>query len=721
MKQVLQPIDSGAIRVAEIPAPICGAREVLIANEASLISAGTEKMIVDLARKSLIGKARERPDHVRRVLQKLKQEGVLETIQQVRAKLADPMSLGYSSAGVVIEAGREVRQFQPGDRVASNGPHAGVVAVPQNLVARIPAGVSFAEACYGVVGAIALQGVRLARVGVGDRVAVIGLGLIGQIAVMLLRASGCLVIGTDPDEARCQLAIKSGAEAGTREEFVSTLLERTDGHGVDAVLVTASTPSNEPLELAANVARKKARVVAVGAVGLNVPRREFYPKELELIVSCSYGPGRYDARYEEQGLDYPYAYVRWTEQRNIEAVLEQIAEKRLDVARLTTHTFDVNDAERAYRLIEAGGEPFLGILLKYPAVSPDSAFERRVIIKSEPAARPLGDKEIGVGFIGAGNFASLVLLPALSRIPGLRPRAICSAGGVNAVVRGQLHGFEVACTELADVLTDQVVNSVFVATRHNLHSEQAIAALQSGKNVFVEKPLAIDAEQLNAFETGLADLGDSSLIWTVGFNRRFSPAAHLVSEFFAPVKAPATLTYRFNAGLIAADHWTQDLATGGGRLVGEACHALDLACFLLGSQIARVFAESVAPGGAAGAGDDQTIIVARFDNGSVASIGYFAGGDKGFPKERIELFGGGRVAVIDDFKTVTLAREGRTKIHKISGRDKGHQGELDAFIGAVRRGGPPPIPYSTLLNVSWAALAAMESLRTGQRVQVQVF
>jgi predicted dehydrogenase/threonine dehydrogenase-like Zn-dependent dehydrogenase len=720
MKQVLQPIDSGATRVEEIPAPICGPREVLIANEASLISAGTEKMIVELARKSLLGKARERPDQVRRVLQKLKQEGVRDTIQQVRAKLAEPMSLGYSSAGVVIEAGREVGQFRPGDRVASNGPHAGVVAVPQNLVARVPAGMAFEEACYGVVGAIALQGVRLAKIGVGDRVAVIGLGLIGQIAIMLLRASGCIVIGTDPDEAKCQLAIKSGAEAGAREEFVSTLLERTNGHGADAVLITASTPSNEPLELAATVARKKARVVAIGAVGLSVPRREFYPKELELIVSCSYGPGRYDASYEEQGLDYPYSYVRWTEQRNIEAVLEQIAEKRIDAARLTTHTFDVTDAERAYHLIETGSEPFLGIVLNYPRVSGDLASERRVVIRSEPSSRPLGDGEVGVGFIGAGNFASLVLLPALNRIPGLRPRVICSAGGVSAVVRGERHGFEVACTALDDVLTDPAVNAVIVATRHNLHSEQALAALRSGKNVFVEKPLAIDADQLTAFEEGLTDFGTVAPIWTVGFNRRFSPAAQMVREFFSSLSAPVTLTYRFNAGAIPAQHWTQDLSIGGGRLVGEACHALDLACFLVGGQIMRVFAESVEPGGAAGSGDDQTTIIARMDNGSVASIGYFAGGDKGFPKERIEIFGGGRVGVIDDFKAVILSKEGRIRTHKFSRRDKGHDAEIAAFFSAVRSGGPPPIPYHSLLNVSWAALAIMESLRTGLPVSVKM-
>jgi predicted dehydrogenase len=716
MKQLLQRIDSGATEIRDIPAPICGHDEVLIANEASLVSAGTEKMIVDLSKKSLLGKARERPDHVRRVFEKLRSEGLRETLQQVRAKLADPMTLGYSSAGVVLEVGRDVRRFRPGDRVASNGAHAEIVAVPQNLVARVPDGVPFEQACYAVVGAIALQGVRLANVGVGDRVAVIGLGLIGQLAVMLLRSAGCRVVGTDLDEGKRRLASDLGAETGSRDEFVSAILERSDGHGADAVLITASTASNEPLELAASVARKKARIVAVGAVGMNVPRREFYPKELELVVSCSYGPGRYDTRYEERGEDYPYAYVRWTEQRNIEAVLELIGEKRVDVARLTTHSFGVDEAGRAYSLIETAAEPFLGIVLKYPPIV--GGRPARAIPLASSGAPRSGD--VGVGFVGAGNFASLVLLPALGRVPGVRFRAICSGGGVSAAVRGERHGFEVACTDAAHVLGDQAVNAVFVATRHDLHAAQTLEALEAEKHVFVEKPLAIDAEQLAEFERGVAALGDRCPLWMVGFNRRFSEAARICKEFLSAVKGPLSISYRFNAGPIPQDHWVQDPEVGGGRLVGEACHALDLACFLVGAPIERVFTEAIAPGGAAGSGEDQAVVTARFADGSVASICYFAGGDKAFPKERIEIFGGGSVAVIDDFATVTLVRNGRTRTQRLRGRDKGHAAELLAFVEAVRAGGPPPIPISSLLNVSWASLATVESLQSGSPVSVRV-
>jgi predicted dehydrogenase/threonine dehydrogenase-like Zn-dependent dehydrogenase len=718
MHQVLQHIDTGATAVHEIPVPLCGAGEVLIANAASLVSPGTEKVVVELAKKSLLGKIRERPDQVRRVLQKMRQEGILETVRQVRAKLSEPMVLGYSSAGVVLEVGRDVRRFRPGDRVASNGPHAGVVAVPQNLVARLPDAVPFAEGCYGVVGAIALQGVRLARVGLGDRVLVIGLGLVGQVAVSLLRAAGCVVFGTDLDPFRRQLAGDAGAVVGARDEVLALLQESSDGHGADAVLIAASTGSNEPMELAARAARKKGRVVAVGTVRMDVPRRECYPKELELVVSCSYGPGRYDTAYEEKGLDYPYAYVRWTEQRNIEAFLELLAEKRVDVARLTTHTFEIGAAENAYRLIEAGDTPFLGIVLTYPPAD-EPGPRRTVSLGHGRPARRAGPGDVGVGFVGAGNFASLVLLPALVRLPGIRPRALCSAGGVRAVVRGEQHGFDLACTSIEEVLRDEAVDAVFLATRHHQHSEQALQALRAGKHVFVEKPLAIHAEQLAHFAEGLADLGDELPVWTVGFNRRFSEAARLVSRFLEPVAAPLTLTYRFNAGPLPQDHWTQDPDVGGGRLVGEACHALDLACFLLRSPIERVYTAAVAPGGSAGAGDDQAVILAHFANGSVASIGYFAGGDKAFPKERLEVFGGGRVAVLDDFKVVTLTTGGRTRTHKLRRGDKGHAAELAAFVAAVRAGGPPPIPYCDLLNVSRAGLAAVESLQTGLPVPVR--
>ncbi len=712
MRQILQQIDSGRTVVREVPAPVCGRREVLIANHASLLSAGTEKMVVDLARKSLLGKARERPDQVRRVLEKLRREGVLETIRQVRAKLRDPIALGYSSAGTVIEVGRDVRRFRPGDRVASNGPHAGVVAVPQNLVARIPDVSPFEEACYGVVASIALQGVRLAHIGVGDRVAVIGLGLIGQITCMILRASGCLVIGTDTDEEKRRLASETGCEVGAKDEFLARISERTDGHGADAVLITAATASNDPLEIAASAARKKARIVAVGAVGLNVPRREFYPKELELVVSCSYGPGRYDANYEERGEDYPYAYVRWTEQRNIEAALELIAARQVEVRRLTTHTFKIEEAERAYDLIEQASEPYLGIVLTYPASDETETLKRKIILDSKIASRPVASDEIRIGMVGAGNFASLVLLPLIEKMKGVRLRAICSAGGVSATVLGERHHFETACSSIDEILSDELINTVFITTRHHLHAEQAITALRAGRSVFIEKPLAINESEIDEFENALDEMSYPAL-WTVGFNRRFSPAARMVAEFFSSTQ-PRTLTYRFNAGAIASDHWTQDLERGGGRIVGEACHALDLASFLLSGKIVRVFAERAASSET----DDETAIIARMDNGSIASIGYFAGGDKSFPKERIEIFGGGRVAVIDDFKTVTLSKDGRARTVKISGLDKGHGAELKAFFEAARGGGPPPIAYDSIINTTRASLAVLESLRTGLPVDI---
>ncbi len=712
MRQILQQIDSGRTAVREVPAPVCGRREVLIANHASLLSAGTEKMVLDLARKSLLGKACERPDQVRRVLEKLRREGVLETIRQVRAKLQDPIALGYSSAGTVIEVGREVSRFRPGDRVASNGPHAGVVAVPQNLVARVPDSVPFEEACYGVVASIALQGVRLAQVGVGDRVAVIGLGLIGQITCRILRASGCVVIGTDIDEQKRRLASEMGCETGTRDEFLAHISERTDGHGADAVLITAATASNDPLELAAAAARKKARIVAVGAVGLNVPRREFYPKELELVVSCSYGPGRYDANYEDRGEDYPYAYVRWTEQRNIESALELIAAKQIDARLLTTHTFKIEDASRAYDLIERASEPYLGIVLIYPATE-ETTLRRKITLDSDRASRPAASDEIRIGMVGAGNFASLVLLPLIEKMKGVRLRAICSAGGVSAAVRGERHHFETACSSIDEILSDEMVNTVFITTRHNLHAEQAIAALRASKNVFIEKPLAISESQLDEFERALNEMSAPRL-WTVGFNRRFSPAARMVAEFFSSIQ-PQTLTYRFNAGSIPADHWTQDLETGGGRIIGEACHAIDLAGFLLRSKIVRVFAERASSSET----DDETAIIARMDNGSIASIAYFAGGDKSFPKERIEIFGGGQIAVIDDFKKVTLSKDGRARTVKIPGLDKGHGAELKTFFETARRGGPAPIDYDSIINTTRASLAVIESLRTGLPVDVE--
>jgi predicted dehydrogenase/threonine dehydrogenase-like Zn-dependent dehydrogenase len=703
--QVTQELRAGKLRVREVPDPIVQRGHVLIANACSVISAGTEKMVMDLARKSLLGKARERPDQLRRVLQKLRTEGFFATLAQVREKLDGPLPMGYSSAGVVLACGAGVREFRPGDRVASNGPHAGVVCVPRHLCALVPDGVPFDQAAFTVLGAIALQGVRLARLGLGDVAFVIGLGLVGQLTVALLRANGCRVLGTDLDASRCDLARRLGAERAEPGLGAAGVLAGSRGLGADAVLITASTKSNGPVELAAEAVRARGRVVAVGAVGLNLPRRPFYFKEAEFVVSCSYGPGRYDPEYEERGHDYPAAHVRWTEQRNMQAVLDLLGAGRLDLAPLTTHRFPIAEAEGAYRLIDTGAEPYLGILLEYPEAA--AAAPRRLDLRAAPA-----DGRVGVACLGAGNFARAVLLPALTRTEAFRPRLLCSAGGLSAAHSGARLGFEAVTSDEEEVFGDPSVAAVFIATRHDRHAAEVCRALRSGKHVFVEKPLALTAEELAEVEEALAAAEPRPLLM-VGFNRRFSPAAARVREFFAGVEAPLTVSVRFNAGSIPADHWTQAEEVGGGRIVGEACHGIDLATFLAGSPPVRVYAEAVGGPRAPAVTEDQCFITLRHANGSVSSVAYLAGGDRAFPKERVEVLGGGRVAVIDDFREVVTCAGGRTRRSRAWGQDKGHRAEVEAFARVVAKGGPAPIPWEDLRAVTLASILAVRSLREG--------
>lgn len=703
MKQVLQYIDSGKTVVQESPKPLCKPGEVLIGNRASLISAGTERSVVELAKKSLIAKARERPEQVKRVLQKLRTEGPIETMRQVRTKLSLPMPLGYSSAGVVLEVGEGVKSFRVGDRVASNGAHAGLVAVPEKLVAAIPGIIPFEEACYAVVGSVALQAVRLSRAELGSCIAVIGLGLIGQLAVLLLQASGCKVVATDTDSRRLRIAVDAGAFVAPLDDFPHHVSEYTSRHGVDAVLIAASTRSNQPLDMAAMVARQKGVIVAVGAVKMEVPRREFYQKELQLVVSRSYGPGRYDPEYEKHGRDYPYAYVRWTEQRNIEAVLEQMSAGKLKVSDLTTHSFPIDDAAKAYELIETSAEPSLGVILQYPE---DHKIRAQTSIQLSLRHAPVKG-EIGVGVVGAGNFASMVMLPELKKLPGIRMVSVCSAGGISAASLGARFGAEKACTDFLDLLNDSAVHAVFIATQHHLHAEQLIAALKAGKHVFLEKPLALNRKQLESIEQTLEEQKAELPLWIVGFNRRFSPAAQRATEFILP----SSLMYRFNAGPLPDDHWTSDPEIGGGRLISEACHALDLCSFFVKSQIVKVYAES--------SGQD-TLITLKFQNGSIATVGYLVSGNKSFPKENIELFGSGKVAVIDDFQMLTLSRENKTKTHRLS-RDKGHAAEFREFLKCLKTGGPPPIDYRYLLNVAAATLAVEESVKLRAPVDVRIY
>lgn len=705
MQQITQNIRTGELSVLNVPDPIAKPGYVLIANEASVISAGTEKMAIDLARKSLLGKACERPDHVRRVIQKMRQEGFFATLAQVSEKLDEPMSLGYASAGVVLACGQGVQSFKPGDRVASNGPHAGVVCVPQHLCAHVPPGVPTDHAAFAVLGAIALNGVRLARVELGETALVIGLGLIGQITVALLRAQGCRVIATDPDTGRCSMALKMGAEHAAPGLSAQDIANRTAGLGADAVLIAAATKSDAPVDFAGQAVRKKGRVVVVGAVGMNLPRRPYYFKEAEFIVACSYGPGRYDAEYEDRGHDYPAAYVRWTEQRNMQAVLDLMAAGRLDIAPLISHRFSIDNALDAYKLVEDGTQPYLGLLLQYPA-----AAARQPVSRIELRTSPIAGK-IGIGCLGAGSFARAVTLPLLRQSDAFHLRVLCSAGGLSAAHAGEKHGFDIVTTDENEVVGDAQVKAVFVLTRHDQHAAQVVSALKAGKSVFVEKPLCLTLSELSEIESLISNLQSPFL--QVGFNRRFSPAAQLVQEHFRGITRPLTIAIRINAGEIPADHWTQDEQVGGGRIIGEACHAIDLATFLAGSRPVRVFAESVGGHDATPVTDDQCFITLRHGNGAVSSIAYVSGGDRAFSKERVEVFGGGRVAIIDDFCEVTLVENGRVHRRKLQGQDKGHRGELTAFSAALAGGLASPTPWEDVRAVSLAAILAVRSIREG--------
>lgn len=725
MQQVIQPIDGGATDVVEVPDPVVGPGQVLIANRASLISAGTEKSTVELARQSLLGKARQRPDQVRRVLEKVRSEGLVSTIQQVRARLDQPMALGYSSAGIVLEIGEGVRRFQIGDRVVSNGPHAGVVAVGENLVARIPDEVPFEQGAYAVVASVALQGVRLARVGLGDVVVVLGLGLIGQIAVALLRSAGCRVIGADLDARKFDLARRMGVEEVAALDRVEALVAaRTHGYGADAVLVTASTTSNEPIELSARLARERARVVAVGAVGLDVPRRDFYFKELELVVSKSYGPGRYDPTYEEQNVDYPYAHVRWTMQRNFEAVLAQMAAGSLPVDHLTTHRFPITEAARAYQLIERNDDPYLGIVLSYP----ESPRCRRVTLPTAPSragdtkakkARGSDPAMVRVSAAGAGSFASTTLIPRFLRATGVTPRGVVSARGLTARTLAQKHRFPFAGTDVGSLVADKETDVVLVATRHNLHVPMGLEVLRSGKHLFLEKPLAISFEQLDEWCEAMEAIGDDGPIWTVGFNRRFSPPATMLRAELERIDAPKAITIRFNAGPLPREHWVHDPEVGGGRIVSEACHAIDLATYLVGSPVARVAAESISPTGSGLGLEDNVSITLKHSDGSVSTILYTGGGDRSLGKERVEAHSGGLSAVIDDFRSVEIRRGGRRVVRKKWwSQQKGYDEEIQAFLDGVRHSSMP-ISKRELLAVTSATLRAVQSLRMETPLEVE--
>lgn len=698
MNQVLQNLKNGITKVLEIPNPSHRENCNLIQTKASLISLGTEKMIVDFGKAGFYKKALQQPDKLKAVFDKIKTDGLVPTIQTVLAKLDQELPMGYCNVGRILET--DSLFFTLGDRVVSNGYHAEFVNVSHNLCAKIPDNVSDDSAVFTVIGAIGLQGVRLAKPTLGECFVVTGLGLIGLITVQLLKAHGCRVLGIDLDSRKCILARQFGAETVdlSKEEDPVLGAERfSRGRGVDGVLVCASSKSNVIMHQAAQMCRKRGRIVLVGVVGLQLSRADFFEKELTFQVSCSYGPGRYDPLYEQKGQDYPIGYVRWTEQRNFEAVLDMMADGRLDVAPLITHRFPLEQAVDAYKVL-AEDRSAMGILLEYPQNEADlkNPAASTVVLSGKNVAVAKSSVPV-VGFIGSGNYATRVLIPEFKET-GAVLRTVASSGGVSGVYAGKKYGFHQTTTDTGSLINDSHINTVVITTRHNSHAAQTCAALSAGKHVFVEKPLCMTLEELGNIESlysSLAASHSSLPLLMVGFNRRFAPQIQKVKELLAGAAGPKTFVMMVNAGTIPADHWTQDPAVGGGRIIGEACHFIDLLRFLAGHAISHhsiVKMES-------GLGDTVTIQLG-FSDGSIGSVHYFANGSKKFAKERLEVFAGGRILQLDNFRTLKgFDWPGFTKMN-LWRQDKGQKACAAAFIKAIQEGGAAPIPIDEILEVS---------------------
>lgn len=705
MKQILQNLKTGKTEVVDVPYPQMKTGHLLVRTRASLISAGTERMLIDFGKANYFQKAKQQPDKVRQVLDKIRTDGLMPTIEAVRSKLDQPIQLGYCNAGTVVQTQGERYKakdlFNIGDRIISNGPHAEVVCVPKNLCAKIQDDIGDEEAAFTVVGAIGLQGIRLAEPTLGEYFVVTGLGLIGQLTVQLLIAHGCRVLGIDFDTAKCDLARQFGAETvdlSTEEYPVSSAMTFSSGRGVDGVLITAATKSSEPVHQAAQMCRKRGRIVLVGVTGLELNRMDFYEKELSFQVSCSYGPGRYDPEYEEKGHDYPLGFVRWTEQRNFEAVLDLMATGKLDVKPLISHRFPFEDAEKAYRLIAENKEPYLGVVLAYgeEASGKREAVRKTITLKdSGTKSSTFKPETLIIGFIGAGNFTGQVLLPALEK-NGTRLKAIASSGGVSGTHMARKFGFAESTTIAENIFNDPEINTIFITTRHNTHARFVLEAFSAGKHVFVEKPLCLTYEELKEITTHC----NSKLpLLMVGFNRRFAPHVVKMKELLKSVSETKSLIMTVNAGMIPQDHWTQDPEVGGGRIIGEACHFIDLLRFLVGTEIVNSEIVRLKDGV-----EDTASIYLSFKDGSIGTIHYFANGNNGFPKERLEVFCGGRTLQLDNFKVLRGYGWKNFKKMKLWRQDKGHNNEIRSFIDVITNGKSSPIPFKELIEVTKISL-----------------
>ena len=703
MKQILQSLNNGDINVCEVPCPKTSKNNLLIKTHRSLISSGTERMLLDFGKANFFSKAKQQPEKVREVFNKIKTDGLSATIKAVRSKLDKPLPLGYCNVGTVIEVGESVAGFRVGDRVVSNGHHAQLISVSQNLCVKVPEQVADEDAVMAVMGAIALQGIRLAQPTLGECFAVIGLGLIGLVTVQLLRAQGCRVIGLDFNKEKLALAERFGAEIINLNEGSDPLVmtqKFSRGRGIDGVMITASTSSNTPIEQAAKMCRKRGRVILVGVTGLKLSRSLFYEKEIAFQVSCSYGPGRYDAAYENRGQDYPYPYVRWTAQRNIEAVLDMMEDSRIEVSPLISHGFPIEDANQAYELL-LSDKPSLGIVLTYPEDHKDS-LSRNVSVNKP--TKKLKESQAVVSFIGAGNYATSQLIPAFLS-SNAQLKTVVSEGGGSAQYAAKKFTFESASTDINTVFEDSETEVVVIATRHNTHAELVCQALVAGKHVFVEKPLAITKDQLQSIKKSYESSQNACLM--VGFNRRFAPQIQVIKNYLEKNTLPKTFVMTVNAGQIPADHWTQDINIGGGRIIGEACHFVDLLRYLAGSQIASINTSQLQNTQNA----DTVTITLNFSDGSMGTIHYFANGHKSFPKERLEIFVGGSIIQLDNFRKLRAVGCKGLKSSKRYRQDKGQAACVSAFVKAIKEGRAAPIPFEELVEVAEACLEVVEALK----------
>ena len=715
MKQLIQNFKTGKLYVDEVPLPSISDGMVLVENKFSLISSGTERSTVKVAQANLIGKAKQRPDLVAQVLQNIKKEGLAATINKVKTKLDSLKALGYSTSGTVLASLDKNGSFQPGDRVACAGQdyasHAEIVAVPQNLVVKIPENVSFEEAAFTTLGAIALQGVRQAEPRLGEKVCVIGLGLLGQLTGQLLKANGCDVFGIDLSERLIALANEiSVTKALNRNDpnLLSACDNFTNGHGFDSIIITAAAPTNDPIVLATEICRKKGKIIVVGAIKMDIPREPyFYKKELELKISCSYGPGRYDVNYEEGGTDYPFAYVRWTEQRNMEAFLDMVSKGLVHVKPLVTFTFDIDQAEDAYEIVLGKNpQPHIGILLKYAENS--NKFITSTLLKNQPL------KKINVGFIGAGSFAQSYLIPNVKSF-GASLDTVVTSKGITSKNVGDKFGFNVCSADIKDVLEKEDINTVFIATPHSSHATQVIESLHANKNVFVEKPLAISKDELNEI---IKTKTSNNLPLMVGFNRRFAPICVAIKKEFENSNEPKVINIRVNAGFIPKDHWTQIPEIGAGRIIGEMCHFIDLMQFFTNAEPVKVYADCIQSKNEKLKLDDNIAITVKFDDGSLGNLTYVANGDKALPKEHIEIFSAGKVGVINDFQNGSYYSSNKSKSLKSSG--KGHQQEIQTFLTALMEGKDSPISFRSLCLTTLTTFKIIDSLKTGLPQEINI-